>query len=682
MNPLLLSVIVSLASLDAPQPLPDVPGLPYAPPDYAQAAGAPLIYSYSTDAGADESFVLVGEGFTAELMAWGIHPEAATGREIKLKVQIGTPGLLLATVPETAFEGPIVVWAKNKAGYSEPVVINAPELWWCERESVETGSVVSLFGRNLSQRPDFSRSFVYLAQAGKPGTWLKVIEGGKYRVRVLLPRQIEPGRYQLWIHAGNGGKYGWGGPLPLAVRSPSPSSPVRVAPFDGGNLQEAVNRLAADGGGTLELPAGSFNLASTPLVIPAKVQVTGAGIDRTVLVSPSDPAAPRTRVYEAFPVVWLAGDGASIASLTVRANPRTSIGVLVHNRQELLRIRDCRVTGVKVCGGGWRGIQLSNAVGADVRNNEFWGWTPVTLSGVEGCRLVGNRLVAQTLNGGNSEAYVTSSGCRVRRCIIEDNVCACPPGAEAGGPTGQRFIHFCTGRGSVDQNWIAGNRVDKARFGDVSWAADGSGDMQNTGEVILFEAVERIAYYGPLAAAGRQSATLPAVLPRTPDKRLGNASPRAACPRRGRQRNALLAAGRGPGLPGAERGAAAGRVLRHGPLRPRHGPNTAGRGPKRRNLSYGPSLAGRPASRQPRPRPHRILAQPSDPQPLRRWHDWRPALGHVHREHTQRQPGRADAERGDLSVCLLHDAGLFGAELRKRGGDRPAVFQPRRGQLV
>ena len=120
----------------------------------------PLIYSYSADAGADESFMLVGEGLTDELKAWGVHPKAAAGREIKLKVQISTPGLVVATVPETAFEGPIVVWAKNKAGYSEPVVINAPELWWCERESAEAGSAVSLFGRNLSQRPDFCRTFV------------------------------------------------------------------------------------------------------------------------------------------------------------------------------------------------------------------------------------------------------------------------------------------------------------------------------------------------------------------------------------------------------------------------------------------------------------------------------------------------------------------------------------------
>jgi hypothetical protein len=252
------------------------------------------------------------------------------------------------------------------------------------------------------------------------------------------------------------------------------------------------------------------------LVIPAKVRVAGVGIDRTVLVTPSDPAAPMdSSCNQGRPEVWLSGDGASIASLTVRGSPRNGLGIWVRSRQ-LQRIGDCRVTGVKVCGCGWRAIQLSDAEGADVRNNEFWAWTPVCLTGAERCQLVGNRLVAQTLDGHNAEGYIAGGG-RTHNCIIEDNVCACPPGAEAGSSTNRRLVNFYSGRGSVDLNWIAGNREDKARFGDVA----GDSRSQNAGEMILFEADERIAYFGPLAAAGRQSATLPAVLPRTPDHRLG-----------------------------------------------------------------------------------------------------------------------------------------------------------------
>ena len=161
-------------------------------------------------------------------------------------------------------------------------------------------------------------------------------------------------------------------------------------------------------------------------------------------------------------------------------------------------------------------MRLFHADGAAVTNNELWGRAPLFLSGVRRCQFVANRLVSQTLWGGNAEAYILGRNDTVRQCIVEDNVCACPPGTEAGGPTGRRLLWFSTGRGSVDLNWIADNREDRARFGGVA------GTDQNVGEMILFEACERIAYYGPLAGADAQSVTLPAKLPPTPDERLGS----------------------------------------------------------------------------------------------------------------------------------------------------------------
>ncbi len=640
-----------------------------------------------------------------------------------------------------------------------------------------------------------------------------------------MPKGLEPGQYQLWVYAGNGGKYGWGGPLPLEVRPESPSRPVRLTPFDGGNLQEAVDRLAADGGGTVRIPEGNFNLAST-LVIPAKVRVAGAGIDRTVLLSPSDPAAPlvsasglawnrfpdgvhtrgdemsyevrfprggRWTVWlrygtelspygspgvskhmtllidggrpvpldnlpntgsfttmkwsrsasvqasagrhemvwrnvagggislDAFvfaldptyvpgdnpfpvdgpqtvvvqgedvlrfqtaegslpqvdrPVAWLAGDGASISSLTLRGNSRINAGIVVHSRQQLQRIRDCRVTGVKVCGcEGKRwdntGIHLCDAEGADIRNNEFWGMTPVYLSGVEGCQLVGNRLVSQTLRGGNSEAYILSAQNRVRKCIVEDNVCACPPGAEAGGPTGRRILWFSTGRGSVALNWIAGNREDQARFGGVA-ATD-----QNVGETILFEACERIAYYGPLAAAGRQSLTLPATLPATPDDRLGTVR---------REQLAHDAAGRETPFwpPDADRGGP------EAPLGEYFATILRGRGQGQTR-----QVVGRQAETYLLDRPWRVAPQAGS---LALVHTafWRNHLvgnrtvdgmtgvqlwiSCIENVLSGNQVG-ADAQAGALFVRQLHDAGLFHAGLVELG-HRPAVLQPRRGQPV
>ena len=649
--------------------LPEAPGLSYAPPERPSAADAPVVYSFTSEAGPDQSFLLVGQGFSKEVTAWGVHPSSAGGREITPKVQIARDDLLMATLPERSYEGPVVVWAKNAAGFSAPVALNAPELWWTAPQAASPGSVVRLFGRRLAAGPGYSRAWVHLSQASKPGAWLKIVKTGKYQLHVELPPSLAPGEYQLRVHAGSGGVYGWSESLPLVVRAVETAArPVET--FSGGNLQEAVDRLAKAGGGALRLPAGTIDLPGT-LIVPANVRLQGAGVAATTLVSPADPTQSLATVvgsawgqgptglhtvgdaltYKiAFPAagewivwlryatemspwkqpgvsnrmtiavaggepvpldnlpntgsfgtfkwartatvktaagvqemvwknvkgggiqldafvftrdpqftpgdnpfpsggpdtlvmqgeelfrmeskdgllpqadqaaVWLAGDGAGLADLTVQGTARTNLGVLVRSPKYPQWLHECAIQRVKICGCEGKqaencGVRLFHADGAVVADSEIWGRTPLYFSGIQQCRFTSNRLVSLTLWGGNSEAMIQSRKDVVRECIVENNVCASPPGAEAGGPTGRRMLWFSTGRGSVDRNWIAGNREDRARFGGVA------GTDQNVGEMILFEACERIAYYGPLAAADAQSITLPAQLPATPDDRLGS----------------------------------------------------------------------------------------------------------------------------------------------------------------
>ena len=224
-------------------------------------------------------------------------------------------------------------------------MINAPDLWWCERESVEAGAAVSLSGRNLSQRPDFGRTLVYLAQAGKPGIWLKAVEGGKYRVRVALPKRLEPGSTSFRVHAGNGGKmagaarFRWRFGRVAVQARPRGAFRWRESPGSGRSPRRGRRRNLADSGGNL-------NLAGT-LIIPAKVHVAGAGIDRTVLISPSDPAAPLASAsgleWNRFPdgvhskgdematrCISLHGPLDGLASLWNRHGPYGSPGVSKH----------------------------------------------------------------------------------------------------------------------------------------------------------------------------------------------------------------------------------------------------------------------------------------------------------------------------------------------------------------
>ncbi|MBI4860078.1 MAG: hypothetical protein HY815_07415, partial [Candidatus Riflebacteria bacterium] len=219
--------------------------------------------------------------------------------------------------------------------------------------------------------------------------------------------------------------------------------------------------------------------------------------------------------------VWLSGDGAGLSGLTVSGTPQTSQGVLVRSQHHPRWIVDCRVEQVDVRdvegqGAGNCGVRLDRADRAWVHGCELWGGAPILLAGARRCRIFDNRLVAVTVGGVNSEGYILGRNDVVRHCVIERNVCASPPWARAGGPSGRRMIWLSTGRGSVAFNWIAGNREERARFGGVA------GTDQNVGETILFEAMQRIAYFGPLEHAGVSSVTVPAVVGRTPDRLLGS----------------------------------------------------------------------------------------------------------------------------------------------------------------
>ena len=645
------------------------PGQTFELPELPTAPEVPVIACFTEDAGPDESFTLFGEGLTDKLFAWGVSPLRQTGSEIKLDVQLRTDGTLIATVPERSYDGPIVVRAINDSGASTPIVVNRPNPWWCSPAVADPGQTVRIFGRNMARRPHYSRGFVYLCQPGKEGVWLKVAEAEKYQLGVQLPSELAAGRYQLWVHAGNGGQYGWGEPLEIEVAAPAKPQ-NGVVEFTQGDLPQTVKELGAAGGGSVRLPAGVVELRTT-LEVPANVEVIGAGRDATVLQCSVDASArfphfagkqwgggptgihtvgdqityripfaqqgryqvwlrygtdmakygmpgvskrmtltldgeqsvpledlpntggwgnfrwgqtatleipagthelvwknvggggihldawifttdlqwrPEEKTYPESGdgrIVWqaeqfadfstkdgtvtgddtaavvLAGDGASIRDLTICGNSQTNIGIAVRDNDYPEWVRGCRVDGVTVrdVEGKGRtncGVHLFYADGAVVRDSEIWGRAPLYLSGVTRCEFARNRLVSVTLFGGNAEAYIEGRNETIRECIIEDNIFACPPGAEAGGPTGRRLIWVSTGRGSVDHNWIAGNRPDRARFGGVA------GSDQNVGEMILFEACERFAFHGKAEAIAAQSVTLPATVPATLDELLGS----------------------------------------------------------------------------------------------------------------------------------------------------------------
>ncbi|MBI4860077.1 MAG: hypothetical protein HY815_07410, partial [Candidatus Riflebacteria bacterium] len=216
-----LSCLVALlVHASPPVRLPVPPGPGYAVGPVVTTTDGPLVYSHTTDAGPDESFVLVGERLTRDVVAWGPHAMSPRGRDHVARVQLldEANGVLVATLPQEAADGPFVVRVRDGSASSAPVVLNAPEPWWCLPDVVGPGSTVRIFGRNLARRPHFATARVWLAGGG--GRWLEPVRTSKYELEVLIPPDAQPGACRLWVHAGQGGEYGWGPGLPLTVERP------------------------------------------------------------------------------------------------------------------------------------------------------------------------------------------------------------------------------------------------------------------------------------------------------------------------------------------------------------------------------------------------------------------------------------------------------------------------------
>ncbi len=529
----------------APEPLPPMPGPEWVPPIKlaVPSANAPVIYEHTQEAGPDQTFLMVGQRLTRELFVWGSSASGTPGQQWPAAIQFAHEQVLAATLPEAAADGPFLVWAGNASGWSKPIRLNVPQPWWCGPDVASAGDAVRIFGRNLARSPEYTAAFVYLALPGQPGRWLNLEQSGKYSLTVRLPAQLELGTYDIWVHAGRGGEFGWGGPVKLRVqaRRATPTSlpeavsaPTAEQPVD---LQHLLEQQSQKGGGTVLLGEGFFPFHGT-LSVPGGVTLAGSGRDKTRLQLIHDDSAQFGPEDDAA-AVWLAGDGASLMHLTVSGTPEVNLGVAVKSPEPLAWVRECHIEDVRI-GDIERkrgphdtfmdnyGVRLRRAAYAVVRDNEIWARAPIFLSGVRQCRFTGNELFSRTLWGGNAEAAILGRNEVVEECIIEGNRVASPPGAEAGGPTARRLIWLSTGHGSVTHNWLGNNGVTapagpgaavgagQARFGGVA------GTDQNVGEMILLEANHRTMFFGKLESADSQSVVLPKILPPTPEDRLGS----------------------------------------------------------------------------------------------------------------------------------------------------------------
>jgi polygalacturonase len=187
-----------------------------------------------------------------------------------------------------------LVWAENAAGASVPFAVNRTEAWWIGPNAASPGDTVSVYGQNLSSG---NQSWIYLQPSQGHGQWITPSAVNPYKVDFVIPNSLTAGSYQIWVHNGNGGQYGWSGPVTLTVQARYNYGNMVVNLSDYGALpntgvdavpafQAAIKAIGNNGPATIQLQAGTYYLSNELLLTAGfgkGIYLQGAGKNVTFL---------------------------------------------------------------------------------------------------------------------------------------------------------------------------------------------------------------------------------------------------------------------------------------------------------------------------------------------------------------------------------------------------------------
>lgn len=202
----------------------------------------------------------------------------------------------------------------TSGGRKSPVtLLNAPDPWFIQGDRGATalpGGWLQVHGTAIGSAAAPSR--LALSRDGKLVAVLTAAPGANgYMRRFGVPAKLPPGEYQVHVHNGLGGPGAWTrfhsfietavDSVSIVALKPWPAQVVDVSRQAGGNDDErfgaAIGALAAQGGGVLLVPAGSYAL-TRQLALPNRTVLRGQGRERSIIhwtASPTDGAAAGAR---------------------------------------------------------------------------------------------------------------------------------------------------------------------------------------------------------------------------------------------------------------------------------------------------------------------------------------------------------------------------------------------------
>ncbi len=278
--------------------------------------------------------VITGEHFDGEgLELWCWAPKNSATELRQSAASLGeTPPALPAQPPADAMRiEPIdverqvmvarltgdVLWVRTGAGWSAPYLLNVARPFWLSQAEARPGELLHLYGFGLRREesgphrpvPDALREGTVLLKGMGETLFAEPIYEGRSTqwiadsrlIYFRVPAEAPAGHYQVYIHNGHGGEFGWSPAGSLEVHSEIPAAKPEVnvrafgAQGDGFSddlpaIMAAIQAVEATGGSVL-LPPGTYRIEET-LCLPPGVKLLGAGRENTLIKGVGfDPAA-------------------------------------------------------------------------------------------------------------------------------------------------------------------------------------------------------------------------------------------------------------------------------------------------------------------------------------------------------------------------------------------------------
>ena len=124
-----------------------------------------------------------------------------------------------------------VMWLKNAAGFSAPYIANRPEIWNTSVKEIIPGGNISIYGGNFGEVVHFSDgtnfSKIGIIKNCETGEIIPLIgvmntsylfDAHKYTADFKIPENTPDGDYELFMHSGQCGIFGWSKGYKITVR--------------------------------------------------------------------------------------------------------------------------------------------------------------------------------------------------------------------------------------------------------------------------------------------------------------------------------------------------------------------------------------------------------------------------------------------------------------------------------